>query len=46
MTKKEIHDLLDEVHTILVTGKGMPTSGNDEIIKKLHKGMEATHELG
>jgi len=46
MTKKEIYDLLDEVHTIFVTGKGMPTSGNDEIIKKLHKGMEATYELG
>ena len=42
MSKKEMHELLDEVHTIFVTGKGMPTSANDDIIKKLHKALEAT----
>jgi hypothetical protein len=43
MKTKEIHQLLDEVHTIFVTGKGMPTSANDEIIKKLQKAMDATY---
>lgn len=27
--------IIDEIETIFVTGKGMPTSGHDEIFKKL-----------
>jgi hypothetical protein len=35
LTTAEKLEILDEIQTIFVTGKGMPTSGNDSIMKKL-----------
>ena len=36
LTIEEKLQIIDEIQTIFVTGKGMPTSGNDDIMKKLH----------
>ena len=35
LTIEEKLQILDEIETIFVTGKGMPTSANDDIMKKL-----------
>jgi len=36
LTIEEKLQIIDEIETIFVTGKGMPQSGNDDIMKKLH----------
>ena len=36
LTIEEKLQIIDEIETIFVTGKGMPESANDLIMKKLH----------
>lgn len=36
LTIKEKLQIIDEIETIFVTGKGMPQSADDDIMKKLH----------